>query len=135
MAQTSGAQPDIASEFADPGQIRSYHAHIYYDPESREAAERLREAIGHGFTVELGRWHDEPVGPHPTSMYQVAFAVGEFPKLVPWLMLTRGGLDVLIHPQTGYSYDDHALHALWLGAKLPLRLDGMRRRQAEAGRR
>jgi aromatic ring-cleaving dioxygenase len=135
MAQTSGAQPDIASEFADPGQIRSYHAHIYYDPESREAAERLREAIGHGFTVELGRWHDEPVGPHPTSMYQVAFAVGEFPKLVPWLMLNRGGLDVLIHPQTGYSYDDHAIHALWLGTKLPLRLDGMRRRQAEAGRR
>jgi aromatic ring-cleaving dioxygenase len=135
MAATSGAQPDIARDFADPGQIRSYHAHIYYDPETREVAERLREAIGQGFTVELGRWHDEPVGPHPISMYQVAFAVGEFPKLVPWLMLNRGGLDVLIHPQTGYSYDDHAIHALWLGTRLPLRLDAMRRRQAEAGPR
>ena len=125
-------QTDVAQEFADPGQIRSYHAHIYYDPETRAVAERLREAIGHDFTVELGRWHDVPVGPHPISMYQVAFAVAEFPKLVPWLMLNRGGLDVLVHPQTGDSYDDHALHALWLGSKLPLRLDGMRRRQAEA---
>jgi len=135
IAETNVAQTDIASEFADPGQIRSYHAHIYYDPETREVAERLREAIGQGFTVELGRWHDEPVGPHPTSMYQVAFAVAEFPKLVPWLMLNRDGLDVLVHPQTGYSYDDHAIHALWLGTKLPLLLDGMRRRQAEAGHR
>jgi aromatic ring-cleaving dioxygenase len=122
----------MAQEFAEPDRIRSYHAHIYYDPETREVAERLREAIGNRFTVELGRWHDEPVGPHPTSMYQVAFTVTEFPKLVPWLMLNRSGLNVLVHPQTGFSYDDHAVHALWLGDKLPLRLDGMRRRQAEA---
>ncbi len=113
--------------FADPGKIRSYHAHIYYDPASRAAAERLREAIGKEFTVELGRWHDEPVGPHPTSMYQVAFAVGEFARLVPWLMLNRGGLDVLVHPQTDNAYDDHSAHAVWLGTKLPLRLDVLRR--------
>ena len=119
----------MAQSFVDPGQVRSYHAHIYYDPETRPVAERLREAIGSGFTVELGRWHDEPVGPHPISMYQVAFAVAEFQKLVPWLMLNRGGLDVLVHPQTGNSYDDHAIHALWLGTPLPLRLNGMRRRQ------
>jgi len=117
----------MAGEFADPGEIRSYHAHIYYSPETRPVAERLREAIDGNFAVELGRWHDEQVGPQPTSMYQVAFPVAEFPRLVPWLMLNRGGLDVLVHPQTGNPYDDHALHALWLGAKLPLRLDGLRR--------
>jgi DOPA 4,5-dioxygenase len=117
----------MAEHFADPGQIRSYHAHIYYDPETRPIAERLREAIAKSFTVELGRWHDEPVGPHPTSMYQVAFAVGEFADLVPWLMLNHAGLAVLVHPQTVDAYDDHAVHALWLGAKLPLRLEGLRR--------
>jgi len=117
----------MTEAFADPAQIRSYHAHVYYDPVSRPVAERLREAIGDGFTVELGRWHDEPVGPHPTSMYQVAFPVAEFPNLVPWLMLNRGGLDVLVHPQTGDAYDDHSIHALWLGTKLPLRLDVLRR--------
>jgi aromatic ring-cleaving dioxygenase len=117
----------MAKRFADPEQIRSYHAHIYYDPESRLVAERLREAIGRSFAVELGRWHDEPVGPHPFSMYQVAFPVAEFRRLVPWLMLNRRGLDVLVHPQTGDSYDDHASYALWLGKKLPLRLEGLRR--------
>ena len=120
----------MAQGFADPAVIRSYHAHIYYDPETRPQAERLREAIGRAFAVQLGRWHDEPVGPHPTSMYQVAFAAEEFARLVPWLMLNRGGLDVLVHPQTEDAYRDHAVHALWLGTKLPLRLDVLRRAPA-----
>ena len=64
-------------------------------------------------------------------MYQVAFAPEEFGRLVPWLMLNRGGLDVLVHPQTGDAYADHTEHASWLGAQLPLRLDVLRRdRQA-----
>src|ERR1700724_588059 len=97
----------MAESFAEPGQIRSYHAHIYYDPETRAIAKRLREAIGNRFTAELGRWHDKPVGPHPVSMYQVAFPVGEFPRLVPWLMLNHAGLNVLVHPETADAYDDH----------------------------
>jgi aromatic ring-cleaving dioxygenase len=120
----------VARDFVDPVQIRSYHAHIYYDPGTRELAQWLRDGIASNFIVELGRWHDEPDGPHPTSMYQVAFAVCEFSRLVPWLMLNRGALNVLIHPQTGASYEDHSAHASWLGKKLPLRLDGLRRRSS-----
>jgi aromatic ring-cleaving dioxygenase len=109
------------------GRIRGYHAHIYYDPADRAPAERLRGAIGDNFTVELGRWHDEPVGPHGVAMYQVAFAVGEFARLVPWLMLNRNGLSVLVHPQTGNGFDDHTIHAAWLGDRQPLRLEVLRR--------
>ena len=75
----------------------------------------------------LGSWHDEAVGPHTVSMYQVAFAAEDFPRLVPWLMLNHAGLDVLIHPSTGDSYEDHTANALWLGEKLPLKLDVLRR--------
>src|SRR5690349_5693003 len=67
--------------------IAGYHAHVYYDAATRGAAERLREALGAGFDVRLGRWHDQPVGPHPSSMYQVAFDVAEFARIVPFLML------------------------------------------------
>jgi DOPA 4,5-dioxygenase len=114
--------------FDDTGRITGYHAHIYYpDAAAREVAARLREAIGAQFEVRLGRWRDEPVGPHPTPMYQVAFPVAEFPRLVPWLMLNRQGLTVLVHPETGDDYTDHADRALWLGAPLPLRLETLRR--------
>ncbi len=107
--------------------IAGYHAHVYYDPASRAAAAALREALAERFRVALGRWHDEPVGPHPQAMYQVAFPVEEFARLVPWLMLDRGELVVLVHPLTGDEYADHAHHALWLGAKLPLALEVLKR--------
>lgn len=100
--------------------ISGYHAHVYYDASTRDVAARIREALGAEFTVTLGRWHDKPVGPHPRWMYQVAFAPDQFPLLVPWLMLHRAGLDVLVHPDTGHALADHRDHALWLGEKLPL---------------
>jgi aromatic ring-cleaving dioxygenase len=118
----------LAETFADPGMISGYHAHLYYAPETRAAAERLRAAIGENFPrVRIGSWHDEPVGPHPVAMYQVAFAVEEFPRLVPWLMLNRAGLDILVHPLTKDSVADHTGFALWLGTPLPLRVEVLRR--------
>ncbi len=106
--------------------IEGFHAHIYYTPETKPVAARLREAMGDLFTVTLGRWHDVLVGPHRQSMYQVAFAREEFPRLVPWLMLNREGLSILVHPLTGDDYEHHATHSLWLGPPLPLNLDVLR---------
>ena len=122
----------MADDFADAASIEGYHAHIYYDPATRPIAERLRQALGERFAVQLGRWHDVPVGPHPTSMYQVAFGVEEFPRLVPWLMLNREGLNVLVHPLTGDDYEDHAHFPLWLGTPLRLRLEVLGRRDTSA---
>lgn len=113
----------------DPNRIAGYHAHVYYDPTTRAAAEKLRQDIGAGFKdALLGRWHDNPVGPHPTSMYQVAFPVAAFARLVPWLMLNRGDLTVLVHPETGDEYADHTAHAMWLGPPLALKLEILKRR-------
>ena len=102
--------------------IHSYHAHIYYDPlRTRGAAEALRQRIAERFVVQLGHWHDVPVGPHSAGMYQVAFGTEVFATFVPWLMLNRNGLDVLVHPNTLAPRDDHLVHALWLGEKLALK--------------
>ena len=111
----------------DPQKIRGYHAHVYYDPNSRDAAADLRDKIEHTFKVEMGRWREEPVGPHPQAMYQVKFAPDEFARIVPWLMLNRAGLAILVHPETGDDYIDHAANALWLGDKLTLRLEVLKR--------
>ncbi len=110
------------AEAKDIGAIEGYHAHIYYDPEhTKEAAAWVREQIEQRFTpIRMGRWHDVPVGPHPTAMFQVAFGTELFDSLVPWLMLNRQGLIVLVHPETDRPRDDHLLHALWLGERLPL---------------
>jgi DOPA 4,5-dioxygenase len=101
--------------------IKNYHAHIYYTPETKEAAARVREGLNR-FNAVLGSWHDELVGPHLKPMYQVLFEPEEFAAIVPWLMLNREGLDVLVHPSTGDGKGDHLNRSLWLGNKLGVNL-------------
>ena len=107
----------------DPEIIKGYHAHIYYDDSTRAIAAGIREELDAHFDVVLGRWRDEPVGPHPEPMYQVAFAADVFDAIIPWLMLNRGGLTILVHPRSGDDVADHAEYALWLGGKLDLDIE------------
>src|SRR6202167_4731103 len=111
----------------DPAIIGCYHAHIYYDDPSRDTAARIRDAIERSFKVEMGRWRDAPGGPPPQSMYQVKFDPEKFARIVPWLMLNRAGLNILVHPEATDASTDHAVNALWLGEKLNLRLDVLRK--------
>ena len=113
----------MTTEPRDPATaIDGYHAHVYYDPAStRDRAERIRASIAERFPdAQLGRWHDAPVGPHPRAMFQIAFPNALFPALVPWLMLNRLGLAVLVHPNTEDARADHLDHALWMGEVLLL---------------
>jgi aromatic ring-cleaving dioxygenase len=123
------SHPALAAAAVDPAVIRHYHAHVYYDPaSSRDRAARLRERVAAAFPdATLGRWHDAPVGPHPQSMYQIAFPTTLLASFLPWLMLNRDGLSILLHPGTGDAYADHSDHAVWFGAILPLRLDVLRK--------
>lgn len=102
-------------------EIASYHAHLYFDgPEQRALAMQLREQIAARFGVALGRVHDGLVGPHARPMFQISFDVPTFAGLLPWLMLNRQGLAILVHPNTGRERSDHLAHAIWLGEMLPI---------------
>ena len=104
--------------------VASWHAHVYFDAGSRDAAFALRERIAAAFDgrMELGRFHERPVGPHPMWSYQIAFAPGLFAEIATWLTLNRGGLDVFLHPNTGDSSRDHRDCALWIGRSHELNL-------------
>jgi len=109
-------------------QVSGYHAHVYYDTETFPAAQNLHKTLAATFPVEVGRLSDEPVGPHPVSQFPVIFTEAEFTSVVPWLMLNRAGLDILVHPLTEDMVDDHSVYALWLGTPIKLKLDTMQRR-------
>ncbi len=107
-----------------PSLIHSWHAHVYFDATRRDAAWALREVIqtelaGH---IEMGRFHEKPVGPHPLWSYQLAFPAAGFSQVVGWLALNHRGLDVFIHPNTEDELRDHRDSALWLGQSHTLNL-------------
>lgn len=113
------------SQTADPR--APYHAHIYYAPEERAAAEALREQ----FRSLAGRADDRRVlfvgslregkaGPHPISQYEIHFLAAAVPAITP--MIEASGLRALVHPLTDDDLADHTSLATWIGEPLDLDL-------------
>ena len=110
--------------YLDVSRIESWHAHVYFDAASRDAANAFRDVVtAHfGSRVQVGRFHERPVGPHPAWSFQIAFDPEEFADVVGWLALNHGALDVFAHPNTGDELRDHRDSALWLGQSYQLNL-------------
>jgi DOPA 4,5-dioxygenase len=116
---------------ANPVKIDGYHGHVYFDAQTRPLAAQLRETIAATFGIDVRSLADEPVGPHLVPQFRFSFTTAQFDTIVPWLMLNRQGLDVLVHPLTDNSYDDHSRYAVWLGAPVALKLSSLRGYRAE----
>ena len=109
--------PDRPRAYTD---IKSYHAHIYFDEDSYQKAALLRRWVAERFPVELGNWNLQPRGPHVTPSFYFGFRNDLLPVLVPWLQLNSLGLTILIHPNTGDGRADHLHYALWVNRAQPV---------------
>ncbi|CAF1520832.1 unnamed protein product [Adineta steineri] len=126
-----------------PPPIISYHIHITYTlfnpPVVKEALE-LRNRTRQRFQDYLapdcpGRYdygylcmiddHDIENttligGPFVSGEWSIFVPLGDYPLITPWLTQNRGNLSLLLHPNTGYEYEDHDIWALWAGQRWPL---------------
>jgi aromatic ring-cleaving dioxygenase len=100
--------------------IKSYHAHIYFDEDTYEKAALLRQWAIERFPVELGNWNLQPRGPHVTPSFYFGFTNDLLPVLVPWLQLNSLGLTILLHPNTNDPRADHLYYALWVNRAQPV---------------
>lgn len=103
-------------------EITGFHAHVYFDEATVEQARALCKEAAERFGVTMGRMHERPVGPHPRWSCQLAFPPALFGAVVPWLAVSRNGLTIFIHPETGDELGDHRDRAIWMGEMLPLKL-------------
>lgn len=54
-------------------------------------------------------------------MFEVnLFTPAQFGAFVSWLVIHRGPLSVLVHPNTNDEYRDHTQRATWMGQEMPL---------------
>lgn len=54
------------------------------------------------------------------------FTPEQFGAFVPWLVINRGPLSALVHPNTDDEMRDHTQRATWMGQPMPLSLGGLR---------
>jgi len=118
----AGNMSNPTAEARRMSEIKSYHAHVYFDAETIAKARQLCEACRDRFGVEMGRVHEKPVGPHPDWSCQLAFEPDKAGDIIGWLATHRDGLVVLVHPETGQPLEDHRDHGIWMGAVRPLDL-------------
>jgi DOPA 4,5-dioxygenase len=97
-----------------------YHAHIYFQPEQRSVAERLRQELGERpDLLFVGRMTEGKAGPHPIPQFEVHFLESAREEIVP--RIEASGLQALVHPLTDDDVADHTTLAQWVGA--PIELD------------
>lgn len=114
-------------DYLDTSRIQSWHAHVYFEATTRDAAWAFRDVVTNHFgdRIEMGRFHERPVGPHPQWSYQIAFGPDAFAEVVGWLALNHGVLDVFTHPNTDDELRDHRDSAIWLGRSYQLNLGAL----------
>lgn len=111
--------------------IKSYHAHFYFDEDSYEKASLIRKWSAERFPVELGNWNLEPRGPHVTPSFYFGFTNDLLPIVVPWLQLNSLGLTILLHPNTDDPRADHLYYTLWVNRSQPVNAYGMKKPSGE----
>jgi aromatic ring-cleaving dioxygenase len=100
--------------------IKSYHAHFYFDQDSFEKAALIRRWAGERFPVELGDWNLQPRGPHTTPSFYFGFTNDLLTVVVPWVQLNSLGLTILLHPNTDDPRADHLYYTLWVNRSQPV---------------
>ena len=68
-------------------------------------------------------------------MFEVnVFTPAQFGAFVAWLVMHRGPLSALVHPNTDDEVRDHTQRATWLGAAVPLQVRMLREMVAKRER-
>jgi aromatic ring-cleaving dioxygenase len=89
--------------------------------------------------LRIYKFWEGPVGPHPIAMFEVnLFTPAQFGAFVPWLVINRGPLSALIHPNTvdpmtGECEEeerDHTQRATWMGERVLLDLSLFKKMKA-----
>lgn len=123
------------TQFTSPitnGKRGGFDIHIYFlqtNAEETKFANELWERIRREFPeLRIYRVWDKPIGPHPLAMFEVnLFTPEQFGAFIPWLVINRGPLSALIHPNTDDELRDHTQRATWMGQPLPLYVGMMKK--------
>ncbi|RPA92385.1 hypothetical protein L873DRAFT_1817707 [Choiromyces venosus 120613-1] len=127
--------PEPIDNGQNPG---GFDAHVYFyqnNPEQVQFAKELWERVRREFPeLRIYKIFDKPLGPHTLAMFEVNILTPtQFGAFIPWLVINRGPLSVLLHPNTNDPLRDHTQRATWLGREVPVDTGLLRQSFQKAG--
>jgi DOPA 4,5-dioxygenase len=115
---------DPRYEALDESIPEEFHFHLYFDPESRDSALKIRRLLvaEADFPYQLPPIREQPMGPHQWPIWSIWVDKPNFAAAALWMMHHHGQHSVLVHPNIDDGLKDHTDHAMWLGQPRPLKL-------------
>jgi aromatic ring-cleaving dioxygenase len=107
--------------------MSSFHAHVYFNLEQMMLATKVRENIIQEIPqlTYMGQLIPISIGPHSKPMFELHIPESVINYAIASIDHLREDLSVLIHPVQDDELEAHTSKALWLGAKLPLKLEAL----------
>ena len=107
-----------------------FDIHVYFKADEAALAATLKTGLMARFDwLKEGRCNDSAsrLSPHPLPMFEMFGGepnnIVKVNEVIEWLDENRGGLSVLIHPNTtDGNVQDHSAHAVWLGQPVAVRI-------------
>lgn len=106
----------------NPGAIKGFHVHIYFDADDVAKAQAFAERAKAQFKLAVGHFHLAPVGPHPRGSCQLSMSPETFGAFAVWALHERGDLTLFAHGLSGDDRADHTRYVVWFGPSEPLDL-------------
>lgn len=106
---------------------QTFHAHIYFSKDETALAAKVRERIIEALPqlTYTGQLIPIPVGPHTKPMFELHIPAAIKNYALACIDGRREGLSVLVHPVQQDELAAHTSAAVWLGTKLPLKLEAL----------
>jgi aromatic ring-cleaving dioxygenase len=140
--RTSAAYRKFPAPITIDQKVGGFDAHILFQLSSSDEcdyAKQLHTRIRYEFPeLRIYTLFEEPAGPFTGGSFEVSLQTPEeLGVFLAWLVVYRGPLSVLIHPNTDTNekneqkaaVEDHTTRAIWLGEKMDLDLDFFTRQE------
>lgn len=103
--------------------MKHFHAHLYFEAKDVEGARNCMREAGSLGLFTLVKFHEQPIGPHPTATIELHFTETVYASALEWLQENRRDFSVLVHQDTGDDFEDHTANIQWFGKEVPLNFE------------
>ncbi|SDB81277.1 DOPA 4,5-dioxygenase family protein [Acinetobacter boissieri] len=102
-----------------------YHLHFFFDLEETEYVHKIHEKVTNQIShlAKIFPLLLRPAGPLPKPMFMLEFSKDVMSEIILFFKQYEENYSILIHPELANEVLAHTDHSIWMGKRIPLRLE------------